>query len=175
MTWNYRIVAIDVQGETEYGVYEVYYDDEDKPQYRTLNPTVFVGDNKEEVLDSLIKAMLDIERYPVLTDADFPFGAGPDRPDEVWGEEWILDGGLRIRIHKRGDCKGPHCPFHNPSDHKMKDWPINWRDDRKLVERICPHGIGHPDPDDLEFKRQWYGTIYKDYAFESHGCDGCCQ
>jgi hypothetical protein len=36
-------------------------------------------------------------------------------------------------------------------------------------ERICPHGIGHPDPDDMAY--------WKSIGEESmgvHGCDGCC-
>lgn len=31
------------------------------------------------------------------------------------------------------------------------------------MERICPHGVGHPDPDCMYAKRD---TV--------HGCDGCC-
>lgn len=42
----------------------------------------------------------------------------------------------------------------------MLEWPLNWRGDRGLIERRCPHGIGHPDPDTVG------DTV--------HGCDGCC-
>lgn len=46
---------------------------------------------------------------------------------------------------------------------------MNWRDDTKVMERICAHGVGHPDPDARAFaERQgdaWFGV---------HGCDGCC-
>jgi hypothetical protein len=31
-----------------------------------------------------------------------------------------------------------------------------------MMERTCRHGVGHPDPDDLN-----PDTI--------HGCDGCCS
>jgi len=47
----------------------------------------------------------------------------------------------------------------------MRDWPVYWRDDRKIVERICVHGIGHPDPDQADFLID---------AGMTHGCDGCC-
>ena len=37
------------------------------------------------------------------------------------------------------------------------------------MERVCTHGIGHPDPDHIAFlpkdKCRWESV---------HGCDGCC-
>jgi hypothetical protein len=53
----------------------------------------------------------------------------------------------------------------------MKEWTLHWRDDRKIFERICPHGIGHPDPDDLEYRRKKGLPDSKGI----HGCDGCCN
>jgi hypothetical protein len=48
----------------------------------------------------------------------------------------------------------------------MITWPQNWRGDKGMMERFCPHGVGHPDPDDLKvMTREGYGI---------HGCDGCC-
>ena len=39
------------------------------------------------------------------------------------------------------------------------------------MERLCKHGTGHPDPDDLAFKE----SIGIDIKVESiHGCCGCC-
>jgi hypothetical protein len=40
-----------------------------------------------------------------------------------------------------------------------------------MMERICPHGVGHPDPDDLEYKRK---QGLPDAA-GIHGCCGCCN
>ena len=50
----------------------------------------------------------------------------------------------------------------------MTAWPQNWRADAKKMERLCPHGVGHPDPDDVAFNK----TIKRDVSV--HGCDGCC-
>lgn len=80
-------------------------------------------------------------------------------------EEYITGTGQRILVHDKATCRGSHCVIHNPSDHHMKDWPTHWREDRKMMERICPHGIGHPDPDDIAFTKQ--NSV--------HGCDGCCE
>jgi hypothetical protein len=78
-------------------------------------------------------------------------------------ERYKLVGSDRVLlVHPKTKCKGQHCCIHNPSDHHMKEWPQNWRDDRGIMERICPHGIGHPDPDDPSTDKV-------------HGCDGCCS
>ena len=84
-----------------------------------------------------------------------------------------LVGGQIILAHTPKLCAGKICAIHNPSDHPMKDWPQRWRDDRKLMERICPeHGVGHPDPDHLAFLRKVSSEHAEAEAV--HGCCGCC-
>lgn len=74
-----------------------------------------------------------------------------------------LVGGEELHnVHDYALCEGRPCTIHNQSDHHMKTWRQHWRDDRGIMERICPHGIGHPDPDDIT-----EDTV--------HGCDGCCS
>jgi hypothetical protein len=85
-------------------------------------------------------------------------------------EDFITGTKQKIRVHNKAQCKGRFCVIHNPSNHLMKDWPTHWRDDRFLMERICKHGVGHPDPDDLAFKKQ---MGYND-SEGIHGCCGCC-
>jgi hypothetical protein len=86
-------------------------------------------------------------------------------------EDYTTGTGQKIRVHNEEECKGEYCVIHNPSDHIMKDWPTHWRSDRSLMERICKHGIGHPDPDDLDFKKR----MGYDDSQGVHGCDGCCS
>jgi hypothetical protein len=81
------------------------------------------------------------------------------------------------KVHHPSQCAGRPCVIHNPSDHHMRDWPLNWRQYDGLLtikpshfERICQHGIGHPDPDDLAF----HASNGDDYV-GVHGCDGCCK
>ena len=64
-------------------------------------------------------------------------------------------------VHPTTACKGEYCTIHNMSDHSMRSFPQHWRSDRGIMERTCPHGIGHPDTDDPTTDR-------------IHGCDGCC-
>lgn len=83
-----------------------------------------------------------------------------------------VGGGVLTNVHDPAQCAGEFCAMHNPSDHHMRSWPSNWRGDRHLMERICPHGIGHPDPDDIAFKVRRDPI---DGHYEAvHGCDGCC-
>jgi hypothetical protein len=76
-----------------------------------------------------------------------------------------------ITIHPPSRCEGYHCPWHNPSDHGMVGWPRDILTDRhNLLVRVCADGIGHPDPDSLE----WLHRIGVDDDGD-HACDGCCQ
>lgn len=78
--------------------------------------------------------------------------------------EVLLPSGVVLgQVHAATECEWRGCCIHHPSDHHMKDWPLNWRDDRRMMERICPHGVGHPDPDGISAS----GSV--------HGCDGCCR
>lgn len=74
----------------------------------------------------------------------------------------LVGGQVVSNVHDISVCEGRRCCIHNYSDHHMKDWTQNWREDRYLMERICPHGVGHPDPDDIN-------------PDKVHGCDGCCS
>lgn len=80
-------------------------------------------------------------------------------------EKVFLTGGQVINAHPRKTCWGYWCPIHYPSPHHMVAWSQNWRGDHGLMERICPHGVGHPDPDDHKAMDQYE---------QVHGCDGCC-
>jgi hypothetical protein len=53
-----------------------------------------------------------------------------------------------IAIHPPSRCEGYQRPWHNPSDHHMNTWVRRTRMDRhNLMERVCSHEVGHPDPD----------------------------
>lgn len=85
-------------------------------------------------------------------------------------ENWVDYRGVEYKIHHKSECKGGFCPFHNPSNHPLSKAPIHIRMDKEgLVERICEHGIGHDDPDSVDF----FHSIGKTWA-GIHGCDGCC-
>ncbi len=75
---------------------------------------------------------------------------------------WFPRTGKVITHHPLERCESP-CPIHRPGEHHMVTWQLHWRDDRRIFERICEHGVGHPDPDSTP---EGHGV---------HGCDGCCD
>ena len=89
-------------------------------------------------------------------------------------EKYTTGTGQKILVHDKDKCKGDYCCIHNPSDHHMKNWPTHWKDDSKMMERICEHGVGHPDPDDLAFVTKSLGEEITKYR-AIHGCCGCCS
>lgn len=81
------------------------------------------------------------------------------------------------RVHEKTDaCVEFGCPIHSPSNHHMKGWPTNWRSGGMFdikpphMERICKHGIGHPDPDSAAFMKRVHNL-----DVGVHGCCGCCR
>ena len=82
----------------------------------------------------------------------------------------ILVGGQGIiGVHPNAACAGRPCCIHSPSAHHMAAWPQNWREDRRIMERVCEHGVGHPDPDDAAYRASRGDTD------TVHGCCGCCR
>ena len=73
---------------------------------------------------------------------------------------------IEIMCHLPDQCEGEVCSIHNRSDHSMRSFPQHWRGDRGIMERTCPHGVGHPDPDDYRVRNGEDDGV--------HGCDGCC-
>ena len=72
----------------------------------------------------------------------------------------------QVPTHRPDKCAGGVCAIHNPSDHPMRSFAQFWRQDRGIVERRCPCGTDHPDPDDLRVKA----------GDDVHGCCArrCC-
>jgi len=72
------------------------------------------------------------------------------------------------------DCIRHGCVIHSPSLHKMRKFRTNWLMDKNIMERVCTHGYGHPDPDHIAWIERTQG---KDPARKAliHACDGCCK
>ncbi|MGY1609820.1 hypothetical protein [Geodermatophilus sp. SYSU D00700] len=72
------------------------------------------------------------------------------------------------RPHDPALCEGRGCSLHHPSAHHMRTWPRVWREFYGFSDRVCDHGVGHPDPDDVVHLQSVGG------ATTAHPCDGCC-
>lgn len=88
---------------------------------------------------------------------------------EGWEKVTLENTDERWIVHAEGTCRGAACAIHKRTDHHMRALPQHFRADRALMERTCPHGVGHPDPDDLAFHE-----AEGDETAGVHGCDGCC-
>jgi hypothetical protein len=102
----------------------------------------------------MTKKLSDEEIYDLVVELNSKYKGNPSvqlEHSDVW-----------LRCHLEGDCHGEYCTMHKRSDHSMRSFPQHWRDNRGIMERICPHNCGHPDPDQITDDR-------------THGCDGCCS
>lgn len=79
--------------------------------------------------------------------------------------------GLLTGAHPPSTCAGQAwgCWVHSPKPHSLAHAPIRWREDKGSAERICDHGIGHPDPHDAAY---WWTVHHRDVT--RHSCDDCC-
>ena len=85
-------------------------------------------------------------------------------------------------FHQIAHCENGDypCAVHSPSEaNPMRTWDFTVRLEKfGLMERFCPHGIGHTDPDSLAWAHRHYddslGGKNVD-ALAIHGCDGCCH
>ena len=90
-------------------------------------------------------------------------------------DTFLRNGG---RQHTRAACRASrkagapkNCVIHNPSRHHMRDWTLVLRSSG-LLERMCEHGVGHPDPDSVAY----FNWRQKSDCWGVHGCcqAGCC-
>lgn len=86
-------------------------------------------------------------------------------------ETFTMPGGtVLVGVHTRESCGGDYCVVHCPKHTHMDDWPLIWRDDRGIFERIDPLGCGHPDPSQFDY---WERTNQEWQTV--HGCTGLCN
>jgi hypothetical protein len=91
----------------------------------------------------------------------------------------LYSGAKLTNIHPEGTCLLGVCSIHNPSDHPLRDAPMDWFGDNiRALVRVCEHGFRHPDPDDLRFKMATGDSITVEAMSSVHlvaeNCDGCC-
>lgn len=95
--------------------------------------------------------------------------------DDSSGYDLIaLESKIILKTHGAAVCKsdrddGHACCIHGPSAHPLVGATLYWDVNRGLMERICAHGVHHPDPDHVAFLTRKIGHISI-----SHRCDGCC-
>jgi hypothetical protein len=99
-----------------------------------------------------------------------------DPSPKGWQRTKLEHSPVWIMAHEPGKCAAQTCTLHNRTDHGMRAFMQHWREDRGLMERICPHGVGHPDPDQWDYLVMTYGKRAAKVEFV-HGCchERCCR
>lgn len=87
-----------------------------------------------------------------------------------------LHDGRTMLVHLPAACVDTACCVHNPSTHPLNTAPLSWNAFTRTMERTCQHGKGHPDPDDIAYKRSMLGADFARH-FQFHDCCGwhCCK
>ena len=70
-TWNYRVVKTATDGETIFGIHEVYYDDDDKPQMYSTEPCPVFSEDLDGLRKECERFLFAVSK-PVLVPSDFP-------------------------------------------------------------------------------------------------------
>lgn len=86
---------------------------------------------------------------------------------------YSMPGGGILATHPADRCQGQPCCVHNPSDHPLRQAPMEWMAEQRLMIRTCAHGLNHPDPDHLSWLRTTGAHSAADVQ-TVHRCDGCC-
>lgn len=87
----------------------------------------------------------------------------------------FLPDGTLLVTHPEHACRGTHCCVHNPSDHPLRDAPLVWLPRLRSLDRICTHGIRHPDRDDFAYKASQRLSPLLLALLSAHDCDDCCR
>ena len=83
--------------------------------------------------------------------------------------------GDMLRTHPQSRCAGDACSIHNPSDHPLRDAPQLWNALSQSMDRVCSHGVVHPDYDDFAFNVRSGASPLRLRLLGAHDCDGCCH
>lgn len=91
-------------------------------------------------------------------------------------ERYLTGTGQPMTVHDKATCLGEYCVIHHPMPGFGSDWPTHWRGDdlfdiRRLMERICPHGVGHPAREQYDY---WIATGQLSAMAPHGGCMTCC-
>jgi hypothetical protein len=77
----------------------------------------------------------------------------------------------RVLTHHNGNvCFGQYCPLHNPSDHSLREYPLDWDAKAGVMVRVLPDGGTEIDPDEYRLHSP-EKYLYRNAA----KCKGCLE
>lgn len=133
----------------------------DTPEFKAKRGTNTEDENKRQEVETLFDTIKQaVSLPPPVIDWD---ALTPKY------ERHEMDG-VNVLTHTLSKCQGRKCVIHNPSDHHMRGWPKRFHQPTQQTARVCKHGLGHPDPDDVAY---WQQIAHRRISTK-HECDGCC-
>lgn len=85
---------------------------------------------------------------------------------------FTTDKGERLyNVHTPDKCEGQFCVIHNPVPGPWDKWDTDWRDDWRLMTRICPHNVSHVAMEEM-LRMPLLGMISHEHP---GGCDCACD
>lgn len=88
--------------------------------------------------------------------------------DDVKRKAYLSSGEVIHQFHTSESCAGEFCPVHKPSEHAMRQYPLDFNYDAFVFERLVPQEDGTiqgiPDPDDYTLSRNGGTLIYRNSA-----------
>lgn len=95
-----------------------------------------------------------------------------ERAEEAVGNTFTTDTGITLHhVHDAGNCEGPFCVVHKPAPGPWSSWDVHWREDWRLMVRICPHDVHHVAIEEM-LRMPLLGLIAHDHP---EGCDCACD
>jgi hypothetical protein len=81
----------------------------------------------------------------------------------------VLTSGRTLTHHDPDVCNGEPCPLHNPTDHRFRQYPLDWKEEWGIMVRVMKDGQTIPDPDDYHVRQGGYILVNSFY------CEDCEQ
>lgn len=75
-------------------------------------------------------------------------------------EQTTLRSGKVLTHHVAYACDGNPCPLHNPSDHSLRDVPLDWHKQWGVMVRVTGLDSFEVDPDEYKIRNLNPGETY---------------
>ena len=99
MSWNYRVMRHEMDEGYWYGIHEVFYDEDGRPQRHSVDPQPVVGDDPDVLPDIIDRFKLALQK-PVL---EWHEGRGYKETDGTKVKRlWNESGGGAVEINVSG-------------------------------------------------------------------------
>lgn len=79
--------------------------------------------------------------------------------------------GVFLKHHGPELCQNQRCPLHNPSDHALREFPLDYNYELGIMERILDSGEHVIDPDDYLLSKSKDRTVILRNSFKCLTCN----